>query len=494
MSLDNLPEPWLTTKLVDVCEIILGQSPEGTSVNQDKQGIVFYQGKTEFGKLHPKPRNYCTAPKKIAEKNDILLSVRAPVGPTNVANETTAIGRGLAAIRAPLDMSFSYVLYYFKYLEPWLSQQGTGTTFKAISGEFIRNLDFIVPAKAEQKEIVRQLDVMLAQVEQIKARLDAIPAILKKFRQSVLADAVSGKLTEEWRGKNLNIKSINILLDEIRTQRHQLIQQKKLKKSMELNNNSIEPLFDLPALWKWSNFEECADNTNHALKAGPFGSALKKSDCKESGYKVYGQEHVIAQNENLNTYFIDDLKYQQLKNCAVSKGDILISLVGTIGKVLILSDDCLEGIINPRLVKLSLNQNISRIYIKYYLESVFAKDFFKSFSHGGTMEILNLGILKQLPIPLPPIAEQLEIEYQVENLFNKVDLIEQTVQSAQKRVNLLTQSILAKAFSGELTAEWREQHQDLITGVNSAESLLAKIQAEWEASKPVKKTRAKKAK
>ena len=70
--------------------------------------------------------------------------------------------------------------------------------------------------------------------------------------------------------------------------------------------------------------------------------------------------------------------------------------------------------------------------------------------------------------------------------------VEQTVQSTQKRVNLLTQSILAKAFSGELTAEWREQHQDLITGVNSAEALLAKIQAEREASKPAKKTRKKK--
>ena len=69
--------------------------------------------------------------------------------------------------------------------------------------------------------------------------------------------------------------------------------------------------------------------------------------------------------------------------------------------------------------------------------------------------------------------------------------VEQTVQSTQKRVNLLTQSILAKAFSGELTAEWRQQHQELITGVNSAESLLAKIQAEREASKPVKKGRKK---
>ena len=103
------------------------------------------------------------------------------------------------------------MLYYFKYLEPWLSQQGTGTTFKAISGEFIRNLDFIVPTEVEQQEIVRQLDVMLAQVEQIKARLDAIPAILKKFRQSVLADAVSGKLTEEWRKSNPHTISIETI-------------------------------------------------------------------------------------------------------------------------------------------------------------------------------------------------------------------------------------------------------------------------------------------
>ena len=80
----------------------------------------------------------------------------------------------------------------------------------------------------------------------------------------------------------------------------------------------------------------------------------------------------------------------------------------------------------------------------------------------------------------------------VENLFKNANLIETVIQSAQKRVNLLTQSILAKVFSGELTAEWRAQHQDLITGVNSAESLLAKIQAEREASKLVKKSRAKK--
>ena len=149
-------------------------------------------------------------------------------------------------------------------------------------------------------------------------------------------------------------------------------------------------------------------------------------------------------------------------------------MVGTIGKSLILSDEVEEGIINPRLVKLSLHKDISR-------------QFFGGFSHGGTMEILNLGILKQLPICLPPIEEQKEIVNQVFQLFNFAKKVEQRVNSAQSQVNNLTQSILAKAFRGELTAEWRELNQALITGENSAEALLKKIKLEREKLKPVKK-------
>jgi type I restriction enzyme S subunit len=162
-------------------------------------------------------------------------------------------------------------------------------------------------------------------------------------------------------------------------------------------------------------------------------------------------------------------------------------LVGTIGKSLILSDEVEEGIINPRLVKLSLHKDISRQFIKCYLDSPQAHGFFGGFSHGGTMEILNLGILKQLPICLPPIEEQKEIVNQVFQLFNFAKKVEQRVNSAQSQVNNLTQSILAKAFRGELTAEWRELNQALITGENSAEALLKKIKLEREKLKPVKK-------
>lgn len=196
----HTPNSWILSLLPDIAGINMGQSPSSSDVNEQGEGIVFFQGKAEFGKLYPTPRKYCTKPTKIASVGDILLSIRAPVGPTNIATETTAIGRGLAAISAHRGLTDSkYLLYYFRCIEPWLSTQGTGSTFKAISGQFIKELKAPLPSFAEQKIIAEKLDTLLAQVDSTKARLEQIPQILKRFRQAILAAAISGKLTDKWR-------------------------------------------------------------------------------------------------------------------------------------------------------------------------------------------------------------------------------------------------------------------------------------------------------
>ena len=196
-----LPEGWVETKLSDALEIVLGQSPESQFVNNEGKGLPFYQGKAEFGDLYPTPRNYCEKPKKIAKPNDILLSVRAPVGPTNLATENVAIGRGLAAIRAIND-DYKYVLYYFRYLEPWLKMQGQGSTFEAITGKFVKDLTFIRPPLETQQKLAKKFTALLSQVAEIKQRLEKIPALLKTYRQSVLARAVNGELSAKWREEN----------------------------------------------------------------------------------------------------------------------------------------------------------------------------------------------------------------------------------------------------------------------------------------------------
>lgn len=381
-----------------------------------------------------------------------------------------------------------YWFYQLAFLP--LNQLNRSTAIPGLNRDDAYAQEIALPPLAEQKVIADKLDTLLAQVDNTKARLERLPEILKRFRHSVLAAAVSGRLTEGWRD-HARASSIHDLLEQWTSEREKLKSEKRLKKSFGPKSDPSPIIEDVPEDWAWVNFDHIAEHNNNALKAGPFGSALKKSDCVDSGYKVYGQEQVIAGNEQLVTYYVNSEKYEQLKACAVKPNDTLISLVGTIGKVLVLSPKAEAGIINPRLVKLSLQEAINKFFIQVYLESPVAHDFFRGFSHGGTMEILNLSILKELPIPLPPVEEQTEIVRRVDQLFAHADRIEQQVNQALARVNNLTQSILAKAFRGELTEQWRKDNPELISGENSAEALLERIKVERAAKAPAKRTRKK---
>lgn len=394
-------------------------------------------------------------------------------------------------LRLEMNESFkSYVLRYLKTREARAQIESLATgnqlSMRNISQDALRAIRLPFPALAEQKAIADKLDTLLAQVETTKARLERIPDLLKRFRQSVLAAAVSGRLTEDWRS-TARVTSVREQLELWAIEREDLKSRKLLKSSAGPKSEPPSLGILIPNSWAWITFDHIAEHSSNALKAGPFGSALKKIDCVDQGYKVYGQEQVISGDEKLATYCVDQVKYDQLQACAVRPGDILISLVGTIGKILVLSESAAPGIINPRLVKLSLQREINRRYTQLFLESPIAHGFFRGFSHGGTMEILNLGILKELPIALPPQEEQTEIVRRVDQLFAHADRIEQQAQAALERVNKLTQSILAKAFRGGLTEQWRRDHPELISGENSAAALLERIKAERAAGTPSKR-------
>ncbi|PLX99281.1 MAG: hypothetical protein C0623_09370 [Desulfuromonas sp.] len=208
---------------------------------------------------------------------------------------------------------------------------------------------------------------------------------------------------------------------------------------------------ELPEGWVWTNFEQLAEGIPNAIKAGPFGSALKKLFYVQKGYKIYGQEQVIREDPYYGDYYVDEQKYQDLLSCAVKSGDLLISLVGTIGRVLILPDGIEPGIINPRLVKISLNKEIiNPLFIKIYLQSTSVKAMFAIASHGGTMDILNLGILKGIPIPLPPVSEQSKILEEFDRIASIEAGLVEGIEANSQRSDRLRQSILKNAFSGEL--------------------------------------------
>ncbi|WP_290380615.1 restriction endonuclease subunit S [uncultured Duncaniella sp.] len=146
---ENLPQGWRMGTLKDTCIIIMGQSPEGESLNLEGRGVIFYQGRTDFGLRYPSIRTYSDNPKKFAKKGDVLLSVRAPVGDINLSNNDCAIGRGIAAIRSKLSAS-SYAFYLMWSLYEEMSKSNDdGTVFGSINKDALEQLSIVLPPENE---------------------------------------------------------------------------------------------------------------------------------------------------------------------------------------------------------------------------------------------------------------------------------------------------------------------------------------------------------
>lgn len=185
---------WKEVKLGDgkVTELIMGQSPPSSTYNTEKKGLPFFQGKKEFGELYPSVEKWCSEPNKFAESGDVLLSVRAPVGPTNLAFEKCCIGRGLASIRPNLEFIVTkFILYYFQNFEIEISSKGQGSTFQAISGKELRNLKIPLPPLAEQQRIVSKLDNLFADINEAIGLLEENIVHTQALMGSVLDEIYS---------------------------------------------------------------------------------------------------------------------------------------------------------------------------------------------------------------------------------------------------------------------------------------------------------------
>ncbi len=457
MSLDNLPVEWSKEKLGNLSNFIdyRGKTPTKTSA-----GIPLITAKNiRDGYINREPREYIAEDayddwmtRGIPLLGDLVITTEAPMGNVAILNiqEKFALAQRAICLNFKYNRDISKFLYYYLRSQSFktdLQNKATGTTVQGIKAAELKKIFVPLAPLAEQQEIVRQLDLMLAQVEQIKARLDAIPAILKKFRQSVLADAVSGKLTEEWREQN-NLPLANI---------------EKLERVVD--SSFYGPRFSKD------------DYTDDLQNGIPTIRTTDMSDGK------------IIVTPTTPRIIVPPEKIEQFK---VKPSDLLITRTGSIGVMALVREEYL-AIPSAYLIRFRFKQNlVSSDYIYYALTSPNGQNQMGLSTTAITQPNINANSIRALEIYLPSIEEQKEIVKRVDTLFGYAARIEETIQSAQKRVNLLTQSILAKAFSGELTAEWREQHQELIIGINSAESLLAAIQAEREASKPAKKTRKKK--
>lgn len=181
-------------KLSEVCNIIMGQSPESNSYNELGNGLPFFQGNADFGELYPVTKMWCTEPKKIVEKNTLLISVRAPIGALNFSTERCCIGRGLAGITAKAPTDLKYIYYGLMNKKEELNRLGTGSTFKAINKKVLKNT-LIVKEKAErQHNIVKVLDKNILIIAHLQKQLYLLDELVKSRFVEMFGDPVCNSM------------------------------------------------------------------------------------------------------------------------------------------------------------------------------------------------------------------------------------------------------------------------------------------------------------
>lgn len=419
--------------LNNVVDIIMGQSPKSSTYNEEREGLPFYQGKAEFGENYPTPVKWCSKPGKIAEKGDVLISVRAPVGPTNICQERSCVGRGLAAVQPLGGMPTQYLRYWLITRHHELEIKSTGTTFKAISGDTLRNLKINLHPLPEQKRIVAKIESLFSRLDSAKDSLERVRAEIKRYRQSVLKAAFEGKFSHHSDDRKK-------LLSEIEKKYPEKIKEKK-----KYINVTLDDLYGLPQGWEWSKcFFVCSsvrDGTHDTPAYVPKGFPLITSKNLVDGYIDF---------ENVS--FISERDYVEInKRSEVHNGDILFAMIGTIGNPVVVDMKQPFSIKNVGLFKVDKTFLNSK-YLCYWLSSSLFNHICqqKKLIKGTTQRFMPLGNLREAPVPFCLLAEQSEIVEAIESRFERVRVLEDTVEQSLERIEQLKQSILKQAFEGRL--------------------------------------------
>ena len=189
-SLGKIPKGWRVGTLGELCEIVMGQSPPGETYNESGEGLPFYQGIRDFGFRFPSRRIYCTASTRLAQKGDVLLSVRAPVGSLNVAGEDCAIGRGVAALRIK-GQHYGFLYYLMKETqEDWKKFEAEGTVFGSVTKTDVQNFSIIIP----QTEVILRFNEVVFPMDETIKNNEMQSLTLASIRDTLLPKLLSGEI------------------------------------------------------------------------------------------------------------------------------------------------------------------------------------------------------------------------------------------------------------------------------------------------------------
>jgi len=393
----KLPEGWRWVRLGDVVEPIMGQSPPSSTYNQEGIGLPFYQGKIDFGELYPTPRVWCNKPNKIAEPNDILISVRAPVGPVNICKEKSCIGRGLAALR-PINNTIFYLFlfYYLKSVEKNWTDTGKGSTFQAVRKRDLQGLPIPLPPLPEQRRIVARIEELFNKIDKIRRLRKEALKQAKTLMSAALYEVFSKADEKGWRWVRLGEVATNIQSGFACSKKYEIDDGIP---HLRPNNIGFDGELDLSKLVHIP--EEMVDLTKYSLKKEDV--LFNNTNSKE----LVGRACLVKEN----------LSYGFSNHITRLRAD--------------------KNLITSEWMVLAIN------YL--WLQGYFLKICQKWIGQAG----VNTKMLKSTYIPLPPLPEQRRIVAHLYSIQKKVAVLQKLQEETEKEAEKLRESILYKAFRGE---------------------------------------------
>ncbi|WP_052321215.1 restriction endonuclease subunit S [Pseudomonas fluorescens] len=403
---------------------------------------------------------------KIVPAGTILIAMYGSIGKLAITKIECCTNQAIAFCYENENIADKkYLFYALKLARPELIELGQGASQQNISQTILKAFEIPLAPRAQQTRIAHKLDELLAQVAPLKARIDTIPALLKRFRQSVLAAAVSGQLTEDWREKNTTCPDIAL------NPKAKDLGMKELAGAEELLG---EPL---PSFWSKYALEQLVEpergipygivQTGNAVSKGV--PTVRCGDVKNLFIDTSGLKVVSPDIE------------QGYKRTRLKGGEVLLAIRGSVGNVGVAPESLRDCNISREVAMIPTLPSVLPFYLASLLQSPLGQRLLVGKVRGVAQKGINLADVKRLPVALPPYEEQIEILRRVEQLLAYADQLEAKVASAKSRIDNLTHSILVKAFRGELVPQDPNDEP--------ASVLLERIQAQHAAAPKAKRGR-----
>lgn len=369
-------------RLDEACHINMGQSPDSKSYNQEGVGLPFFQGNADFGAVHPETRVWCSSPTKIVEAGTLLISVRAPIGALNFAKERSCIGRGLAGITPQNGVSLKYIYYCLKGKNKELNAKGTGSTFKAIAKSALGETSVKIVSEEDQLKIIQTLDRVSSVIEARKQQLTELDNLIKARFVELFGDTI-------------------------------------------LN----------PFGWKKDLLGTVCD-----VRDGTHDSP----QYYESGYPLVTSKNVTGGKIDLtDCSLICEADFKKIsERSKVDIGDIIMPMIGTVGKPVIVDIEPNFAIKNVSLIKFKADSRVLNIYIRALLQSDYFDDAVLSKVRGGTQKFISLGDIRKLEVLVPPM----ELQEQFATFIKQTDKSKVVVQKALDEAQTLFDSLMQEYF------------------------------------------------